>query len=330
MTKNVLSIKMGNDIYLYELKYNDVEKLLTKLNENYRNLKKDNINVSFIGAIPANYGKYQYMDDCKVIAHKVLNTTYLGRVAKREDYTPYGGNGVNRWDMMTEEEKLMEQSVGGPVKGNLEVTVEYPSVIVSAINSALFENKEKDINLINFTDLIKIYNHLMGNKNNFIYDSTFEAKEKGTFLDPIRKFSSVEEFNSYLKDSAKNLNKDNIKLNDNEKYVTTSELKNIVNSLFEEIEISFIGSFDPQDFFIRDIELLSIFGIRNEQFLEFLPNISNIEELSNIENNDFLNLSYDYDINLESKRRQIAKEIREAQEQKESISSFKKIKNMRK
>jgi hypothetical protein len=204
------------------------------------------------------------MKDICVVNEQGFHETRKEKESK--EYFKSLGGSAKEWDFLSEEEKMMFMPIDGVKKGKLKLEIIYPSVLCKTIKDTFLpENPNKII--IDGTNLTKLANHIFEIPNRFYYDKTIDLEEnKKNWNDPGIAFFSKEDYNNYLNRSARNINKDNVRISRREAKNIYNDLGEIAFKLQNVLYCEQIGMF-PMDLKLSpEFEILKRFAIRNQDF----------------------------------------------------------------
>ncbi|MEG0266130.1 MAG: hypothetical protein RSB77_05615 [Bacilli bacterium] len=235
----VLSIKDGNNIALYSLKYK--EKNIRNLIENIKNRYTleviDKIETEFCKTVPLSYGKYDKIKNGHVKKYEILE---IKENNDSEFFFP-----TNK-------------------TGRIKLTFVYDSELANIIEETFLKNKKI---LLNMTKIIKYKNNFFNQPNNFRFDKTIDLfQSKNEWQQSFSEIKSINDYEKYLNNLSKNLNDNTINLNEKEQKKireTINEFMGLYQSVFE---VEQIGMFPLYSVMSKKYAVLSRYGLRNEQY----------------------------------------------------------------
>ena len=158
--------------------------------------------------------------------------------------------------------------VEGTSKGKVRLEITYPSICAKKIKETLLTDDSKCI--IDGTEIIKLYNHIMGLSNCFTFDKTIDLnKKRKKWNDPSRAFLSLDDYQLFLKNSEYSINQDDIEITEREAKNIRENISVITQGLRKCISAEQIGMFPMDIDLSEDLEILKRYAIRNEDFTWF-------------------------------------------------------------
>lgn len=295
MTTKLLPIKKDNNVIIYSLSFEE------KKMKDYINYLSD---------------LYSY-NEKNIIVTSLCNNKVLsmGRFDLLKKYCKVDEN----YRLIKELDRIDSDIV----KAKIEINVTYYSMLSKILEQA-FLNQEP---LINTTEIIKLTNHLLCLENNFKFSKLLDLNELNkAWDDPSRGFLSLDEYDKYVSYKIRSINNDDIKLNKFENLRIRNNIIEVIEKLQELFKIEQIGMFPIEENPTKLNELLTIFGMRNQEFEAFYGTLENAEVV--IDGAVLLN-NMEEEIcslyNIDAKEQNIKKKINHYMNQ--GINSFLHIKN---
>ena len=232
--KKILGIADEKNAYLYELEIDNLNNIVSKLDESYFVKKKDIVLCDFYRNEVHNYGKYE----------KDIDSGYASVIDTRVMHIDKGGIPINN-------------SNYNCCFGVIEVSLEYKSQISKTINR-IFNTDfyEQNYKAIDLTDLMKIENSIKNVPNTFNYDSVVDQRLK--YMNTGFNFSKKE---------MTNINK-KMFLNEKERELKIYEYGQIIKELADNITIKLVATYSLDVTYNEEIENMKRYAIRNSKLFE--------------------------------------------------------------
>lgn len=238
MTTKLLSIKKDNNIIIYCLKYEEKDlmdylKFLSKL---YSYNEQNVIESILMNDKLLSMGKFDYMKKyCEVSEQfRIINT--------------------------------LEDIDSNTKRVKAEINVRYFSMVSEILKEVFLT---EDI-LINTTELIRLFNHILNRENNFTFNKVLDLYEKRKeWNDPSRGILDFDQYEKYVAYRMRSINVDKMRLTEKQNAKILKNIDEIIKQLSSMFEIEQIGMFPIQEKLPVIEEILKIYGERNQEFEYF-------------------------------------------------------------
>ncbi len=262
----LLSIKNSNSYFVYNIAidYEKMSDLINEIEENYGTKHTDIIKTTLRNLKPVSDGKYDFDKNVRQI-------NYLGVYESKsdkqsEDYYKSLGGRIKEWSFLTEEEKSLFLPAGETEEAKIKVEVIYKSLLAKLIKET-FLSDDYNKCLIDGTNLIKLYNLVKYQENSFIFDKTIDVKIDSSFNSKTSGFFSARDYNLFLNRQSRNLNTNNLEINEKELNKIRKDFSEILRKLQSTLYCEQVGMFPSNLELPYEFEVLKRFGIRNESFV---------------------------------------------------------------
>lgn len=268
---NILPIADKEYVYLYSINSKNINEMYERFNRKYKETKNTIIKCDFIGGSPY-CGKYlETHNNSKILNSQII---YLSHCESKKNHSlNFLNNGIKFYDRMSEEDVKMLQTIcGGKQVGEVKLKVEEGSTIASIIKNTFAQREyEKNCHIVDFTDLVKLYNSINKIKNDFKDDKTLDNLNK----DEKRK--EITSLDDYIDDrKMRNWQINNpLDLNIKEKVFNNDDYKKLIIELVVNSSFNYYGKYPIDKRQGEVLEILKRFAIRNNK-------IYNIESFSSL------------------------------------------------
>lgn len=242
MKSILFCIEIDGCTYLYKVTLRrSIYDLLRSLNNTY-SIREDGRTFRNVPLINGRLSltKIENNLDAKIYGYNIIEKTFISR-------TRQGNNEIIRQSQ--KRDIIMEANI----KGNIR----YNSKIERIVEDLFGERDQRGIVLMNFTDLMKLYNQINGKPNNFIYDKTIDTPMRIGY--PNEKVYYEGTLNSPLG------------LNYRENQLNFGDYKKLIEDITKGLDISFLGYFENEENLGQEFEILKAFGERNKSIFNFVP-----------------------------------------------------------
>lgn len=232
--KKVFGISDNKYAYFYELEIDNLDDIVSELDERFFMQKKDVVLCDFYNHEVHNCGRYQ----------KDINNGYANVIDTKIMHIDKRNCGAS----------LVPTN---PRFGVIELTITYPSqvskIIKNTFNTKYYSEQYK---IIDFTDMIKVVNAIDSIPNDFKYDSV---------VDKRLKYMNIG-FSYNVKD-ATNINKD-IFLNEKEKGMALNDYYSIITRLADNMKFKLVATYSLNEEYNEEIENMKRYAVRNSKLIE--------------------------------------------------------------
>ena len=232
--KKVFGISDNKYAYFYEMDVNNIDEIISDLENEYFIQKKDIVLCDFYNHEAHNYGRYQ----------KDIDNGYANVINTKVRHIEKKNCGIS----------LVPSN---PCFGVIELMITYKSQIAKVIkNTFTTDLYNQNYKVIDFTDMIKIVNAIDGITNDFTYDSVVDERLK-----------YMNTSFSYNKKDQTNINKE-IFLNEKEKGISLDEYYSIISKLTDNMNIKLVATYSLDEEYNEEIENMKRYAIRNSKLIE--------------------------------------------------------------